>query len=548
VVAVPARDEEERIAACLRALAGQEGVQAGCFEVVLVLDHCRDATRAAALAAAAELPGLRLVVLDCEVPGAGHARRVGMGFACERLLGAGVPDGLIATTDADSRVAPDWLAVQLALAAAGARAIGGRIDLDPQEAASLAPGVLDARREQARVRRAGLGPGSGAAAEHHQFSGASLAVTARTYLEVGGLPAGEALEDEGLQRALEDGGIPIVRSDRVAVTTSARTVGRASRGLAHDLALADWRVRRSFRAGDFALGAVLERRPGPVSVVLPTREAAATIGGILDALAALGEAGLIDEILVVDSASGDATAEIAAARGAAVHQADDLLAEHGPSRGRGDAIWRGVSAAAGELVVLLDAGAGDVTGEMVVGLLGALLAEPGIRFVKGAAPPGEAGRLSELVARPLLNLHAPHLAGFDQPLAGEVAAEAALLRALPFPAGEGVELANLIDAAALAGTDALAQVDLGGRRRPRRALRDLSAVSYAVMVAAAARLPAPGRAATAAPGRIVLPPGAGPAAREVAILERPPLDSLAAGGRAREPVRVLAARRADGRR
>ena len=251
VVVVPARDEAQRIGRCLRALAGQRGVGLGAFEVVLVLDHCDDGTRLEAERAASKLPGLKLTVLESQVPGAGHARKVGMDFACQRLLDSGRPDALIASTDADTQVAPDWLAAQLALAAEGARAIGGRIDLDATEASALPPAVLEeraarARRRLARVSHRDVG-------EHHHFSGASLALTAGTYLRVGGLPASEALEDEALQRALEDHGVPIVRSDGVRVTTSARTEGRASRGLAHDLRLADWRARRSFRADDFAV-------------------------------------------------------------------------------------------------------------------------------------------------------------------------------------------------------------------------------------------------------------------------------------------------------
>ncbi|HWF24445.1 MAG TPA: glycosyltransferase family A protein, partial [Solirubrobacteraceae bacterium] len=135
VVVVPARDERERIGSCLRALAEQGGVDPGAFEVVLVLDHCSDDTYAQALCAASARPRLPLIVLESELTGAGHARRLGMDFACERLLAGGRPDGLIASTDADSRVATDWLATQLVLAGEGARAIGGRIELDPGEAA-----------------------------------------------------------------------------------------------------------------------------------------------------------------------------------------------------------------------------------------------------------------------------------------------------------------------------------------------------------------------------------------------------------------------------
>ncbi|HWF72929.1 MAG TPA: glucosyl-3-phosphoglycerate synthase [Solirubrobacteraceae bacterium] len=540
VVVVPARDEQERIGDCLRALAEQREVEPGAFEVVLVLDHCADDTRARALEAAAEWPSLPLSVLESDRPGAGHARRVGMDFACERLLAAGRPDGLIASTDADSRVAPDWLVTQLVLASEGARAIGGWIELDPREASALAPAVLEERGIQAGLRLARVrARASGAASGHHHFSGASLAVTAQTYLEVGGLPCGEALEDEAFERALEDRGIHILRTSRVHVTTSARTDGRASRGLARDLALADWRARRSFRADEFTIAGLLARKTGPISAILPAREVAATIAPILDALAGLREDGLLDEILVVDAASQDGTALAAAAHGATVLQEDELLPDYGPARGKGDAMWRALSVARGETVVFLDADTSDFDASFAVGLLGPLLVHPEIRFVKGAflrplqvagsVLPGQGGRVTELVARPLLNLYAPHLAGFDQPLAGELAARADLLRALAFPAGYGVEIANLIDAARVAGIDALAQVDLGTRQNRHQPLRDLSAMSYAVMVAAAARLHGAGLPPAPVPGPLALPPLPGETAlelRQVPVLERPPLDSL----------------------
>jgi len=163
----------------------------------------------------------------------------------------------------------------------------------------------------------------------------------------------------------------------------------------------------------------------------------------------------------------------------------------------------------------LDADTADFSPRFVVGLLGPLLSDPEIRFVKGAflrplqlagsLLPGQGGRVTELVARPLLNRYAPHLAGFDQPLAGE-----------------------------------MAQVDIGTRQNRHQPLRDLSAMSYAVMVAAATRLGDAGLAPAPAPGPLALPPLPGETAvelRQVTVTERPPLDSLArlpGSGQARE--------------
>ncbi len=238
-VVVPARDEQALIGACIDALVRQRGVEAAAYEVLLMLDDCRDATRERALEHGALHPGLRLRLLQSPRRGPGAARRAGMDLACARLHRVGRPGGLIACTDADSRVAPDWIRAQVDAAQQGAKAIGGRIELDPLEASELGAAVVgararDAARRHARIRSQPGPPGS--TAEHWQFSGASMAVTARTYREVGGLEPLVALEDEAFEAALIEHGVPITRSLAVRVTTSARLRGRAGRGLAHDLA------------------------------------------------------------------------------------------------------------------------------------------------------------------------------------------------------------------------------------------------------------------------------------------------------------------------
>lgn len=251
VVVIPAHDEAQRIPACLDALAAQRSIAYPSYEILVVLDGCRDATHERVLEARARHPGLGAHVLNLERRhGVGYARRVGMDLACQRLLNVGRTGGLIASTDADSVVARNWLTAKLALADQGARAIGGRIELDPGESAGLPEGVIELRRRDAeermgRVLDRPVLPGGGAVlAEHHQFSGASLALTAATYRECGGLPRCEVLEDEALERELERRAIPIHRSLSVRVRTSARIDGRASRGLSHALALAVLRLER----------------------------------------------------------------------------------------------------------------------------------------------------------------------------------------------------------------------------------------------------------------------------------------------------------------
>jgi glucosyl-3-phosphoglycerate synthase len=305
----------------------------------------------------------------------------------------------------------------------------------------------------------------------------------------------------------------------------------------HDVA--GWLARRSYRADDFPLERLLAaKRAGGVSavtisVVLPAREVADTIGPILERLAPLRDAGLLDELVVVDAASADGTADVARSAGASVVQESAVLAEHGPARGKGDAMWRALAATSGDVVLFLDADTEDFDASFALGLLGPLLTDDEVAFVKGSfrrplrvggeIVPDGGGRVTELTARPLLNLHVPQLAGFAQPLAGECAARRALLEQLPFPVGYGVETGLLIDALRHAGLDALAQVDLGSRQNRHQPLHALGAMAYAVTVAVERRVHAAGAPVR---GTLVRPRDGRLEATDVAVDERPPLRSL----------------------
>ena len=232
-VVVPARDEEALVGACLEALAHQQGVSREKYEVLVVLDECTDGTKARAQGAAGRHPDLRLHFLDGPGEGSGPARLVGMEAACARLLSLGRPGGLICSTDADSVVAPDWLSAQLGAASRGSVAIGGRIELADDGWLPKNLSRWHAERGRRRQEELASAPGK---AEHWQFSGASLALTAEVYRQVGGIEPRTSLEDEHLESVLRQRGIPIDRLLSVRVTTSARLVGRASKGLAHDLA------------------------------------------------------------------------------------------------------------------------------------------------------------------------------------------------------------------------------------------------------------------------------------------------------------------------
>jgi glucosyl-3-phosphoglycerate synthase len=538
IVVVPARDEAHRIAACLHALDAQQGMAAGSYEVIVILDGCRDHTLQVIEQASPLLRHAVHVLTLPEPQGVGRARRLGMDIAYERLAQIGALHGLIASTDADSTVAGDWLAAQLALAAQGAAAIGGLIELDPTERQALDPHAITVREQSAAQRlAAAIDQTTGATVEHPHFSGASLALTAAAYERCGGLPVRAALEDEALAQALTQQGIVIHRSRRVRVRTSARTNGRAPRGLAQDLARNAWRARRTHRADEFPLDRLLAVKQHTVALLLPAREVAATIAPIAHATAHLKDAGLLDEVLVIDAGSKDQTAVIATRAGLQVVQENELLAEYGPAQGKGDAMWRGLAATSSEIVAYADTDTEDFHQGFLLGLIGPLLCDPEIQLVKGtfrrpfrngASVLAEGGgRVTELMARPLLNLHAPELAVFEQPLAGETAARRTLLEQIPFSAGYGVEIAMLIDSWRACGLDALAQVDLGERQNRHQPLRDLSAMAYAVLVAAQTRFLGQEFADTHACSSIILPPSRSAPEqmenRRVTVEERQPL-------------------------
>jgi glucosyl-3-phosphoglycerate synthase len=235
-----------------------------------------------------------------------------------------------------------------------------------------------------------------------------------------------------------------------------------------------------------------------VSVCLPARECAETVGEIVGALAELRDAGAIDEIVVVDAASADGTAAVAERAGAVVWQEDELLPSYGPVLGKGDAMWRALSALDGDLVCFLDADTQGFSASFAIGLLGPLVFETGISFVKafyrrpfvqgGVSLAEEGGRVNHLTARPALALFYPQLAEVRQPLAGEVAARRELLEGLPFATGYGVEIAMLIDVWREVGLEGIAQVDLDEHRNRHQPLSALEPMASAVLASIARRL------------------------------------------------------------
>ena len=255
----------------------------------------------------------------------------------------------------------------------------------------------------------------------------------------------------------------------------------------------------TFNYRDFDPEALVEAKGAhTVSVCIPARNEAPTVGQVVGELRRqlVDRVGLVDEVVVVDDHSTDRTAAVAAQAGARVVAAADVLPEVAGGHGKGEAMWRSVHAARGDLIVWCDADVTDFGSWFVSGLVGPLLTDPGIAFVKGfydrpLITGVGGGRVTELVARPLLATLFPHLASIRQPLSGEYAGRRSLLERLPFVRGYGVDFGLLIDVAASVGVHAIAQVDLGTRRHRNRHLDELGPQALAVLQAALDRAGVP---------------------------------------------------------
>lgn len=304
-----------------------------------------------------------------------------------------------------------------------------------------------------------------------------------------------------------------------------------------------WAQARSFHHSLYPAERIAAEREHSVSVCLPARECAGTVGEIVAALLVLRGAGAIDEVVVLDAGSADGTAVLAERAGARVLQESELLPSQGPVLGKGDAMWRALSALEGELVCFLDADTEAFSAHFATGLLGPLVCEPDVSFVKGyyrrpiggagalsgdggAVTAGAAdgrrgaaetvgsgveggeggGRVNHLMARPALGLFYPELAAVRQPLAGEVAARRGLLEGLPFATGYGVEIAMLIDVWREHGLNAIAQVDLDEHRNPHQPLSALSPMAATVLATIARRLVREGRLDEFEGGPVERPP------------------------------------------
>jgi nucleotide-binding universal stress UspA family protein len=416
------------------------------------------------------------------------------------------------------------------LAVRYADAIARRHDAQVAVLHFVPPGITLAVRAQAEhalaqfVRQHLKGRGEGIVREAANVRNAILREAERADLVVMGASAQPAGTDGDtfLFGALPEA-IATRAKPSVVVVKTRETIGRATfeqlASRAETLAAADraaeearavparverWFGESNFHHAEFAdlrrLVQLKEKQGVTVSLVLPTLNEEETIGPIVRRAIRemMGRVPLLDEILVVDSASSDRTREIAEAEGARVVQHPDILSRYGSFHGKGEALWKSVHETSGDIIVWADTDVRNWHPRMVYGTLGPLLHEPRLQYVKGyyqrpiveggILKEGGGGRVTELVARPLINLFYPELSGMIQPLSGEYAGRRALLEAIPFFTGYAVEIGHLIDAAERVGIEGLGQVDLERRVHRNQELEGLSRMSFVILQAVMKRL------------------------------------------------------------
>ena len=265
-----------------------------------------------------------------------------------------------------------------------------------------------------------------------------------------------------------------------------------------------WFAENTFHAHEFAdirkLVALKERHNVSISVGLPALNEEKTIATVIRRVksALMDRVPLIDQMVLIDSNSEDRTVEIAEGLGVPVFRHPEILPETGTHRGKGEALWKSLHVLDGDIVAWIDTDISNIQPRFVYGLLGPLLREPQLQYVKGfyqrpirqgdllQAEGG--GRVTELMARPLINLFFPELSGMIQPLSGEYAGRRQLLEQMPFFTGYAVEIGLLIDILDRVGLPGMGQVDLERRIHRNQPLPNLSQMSYVILQGAIRKL------------------------------------------------------------
>lgn len=380
-----------------------------------------------------------------------------------------------------------------ALAAFVKQHLHGRSEAILREAPNVRNAILrEAERADLVVMGASAQPGNAGSGDAYLFGSLPETIAARAKPSVIVVKTRETIERATFEQLA-------TRAETLAAADRAAEEGRAI-----PVRVERWFGEANFHHAEFAdlrrLVTLKESQHLTISLVLPTLDEEETIGPIVRRAIRelMGRLPLLDEILVIDSASSDRTREIAAAEGARVVQHPDVLQRYGSFRGKGEALWKSVFETSGDIIVWADTDVKNWHPRMVYGTLGPLLHEPRLQYVKGyyqrpiveggVLKEGGGGRVTELVARPLINLFYPELSGMIQPLSGEYAGRRSLLESIPFFTGYAVEIGHLIDIAERVGIEGLGQVDLERRVHRNQELEGLSRMSFVILQAVMKRL------------------------------------------------------------
>ncbi len=264
-----------------------------------------------------------------------------------------------------------------------------------------------------------------------------------------------------------------------------------------------------------------------ISVVLPARNEAASIGSIVSTIKEQLVGTLVDELIVMDDQSSDDTARIAADAGAVVHQTSSVLEGLPPTRGKGSALWRSLAVTTGDLIAWCDADIVDFDTRFILGPLTPLLTNPDVVLTKASylRPPtarGDGGgRVTELLARPLLATLHPELLTIRQPLGGEFAGRRDVLEAVPFWSGYAVDLGLLLEVSERFGPESIVSVDLGERHHRNRSLHELGPQATEILSMVLSRSGVPISDPVRWP--------TGESFREVEVVQYPPMNRLNSG-------------------
>jgi glycosyltransferase involved in cell wall biosynthesis len=265
-----------------------------------------------------------------------------------------------------------------------------------------------------------------------------------------------------------------------------------------------WFAENTYHSREFAdlerLLALKESQGVNISLGLPALNEAETVGDVIQVVknALMDEIPLLDEIVLIDSSSIDYTREIAADLGIPVYIHQEILPQYGAYHGKGEALWKSLYVLSGDIIVWIDTDIRNIHPRFVYGVLGPLLRDRNIQYAKGfyrrplrqgdKLVAGGGGRVTELTARPLINLFYPELSGLVQPLAGEYAGRREVLERLSFYSGYGVEIGLLLEILEKFGLRAIAQVDLQERIHHNQPLPSLSKMSFEIMQVIFSRL------------------------------------------------------------